>query len=162
MEQEKTHKYSIYFWLWSGEINFCIEHNWKFWNRINKNLNFCACVTSFNSIGQIYKGRKKIVNINAAFLVKQILREFKTWRFKENSALQYQHCCTFFYIQMSNSLPNQPATTPQENANLFIDSSEMVNETLTEKKTIKINNNDIEINSIKVMPLSMVVLTVAG
>ena len=63
---------------------------------------------------------------------------------------------------MSNSLPNQPATTPQENANLFIDSSEMVNETLTEKKTIKINNNDIEINSIKVMPLSMVVLTVAG
>ena len=63
---------------------------------------------------------------------------------------------------MSNSLPNQPATTPQENANLFIDSSEMVNETLTEKKTIKINNSDIEINSIKVMPLSMVVLTIAG
>ena len=28
----------------------------------------------------------------------------------------------------------------------------MVNETLTEKKTTKINNKDIEINSIKVMP----------
>lgn len=53
---------------------------------------------------------------------------------------------------MNNNLTNQPATTPQENANLFIDSSEMVNETLTEKKTTKINNKDIEINSIKVMP----------